>query len=104
MFQAQLSDALKGKPKAVRRLFELGRKTGMFTEAPRQGLLQITEPTGERGRIIRMFNAEQEARKQQAKIPAPDQRAEFVAHRQLDYKRKLIVAAPRDLNRHLAPE
>ena len=65
MFQAQLSDALKGKPKAVRRLFELGRKTGMFTEAPRQGLLQITEPTGERGRIIRMFNAEQEARKQQ---------------------------------------
>ena len=59
-------NALQGKPKAVRTLLKLARKTGMFTEAKRKSLMVITEPDGEEGKLIRMFHAEQEALKRSA--------------------------------------
>jgi hypothetical protein len=61
MIQAQLLNGLKGNPKAVARLFSLAQKAGMFTQAKPRGLLQITEPDGEMGSIVRMFNAERDA-------------------------------------------
>jgi hypothetical protein len=48
-------------PKAVARLFSLAQKAGMFTQAKPRGLLQITEPDGEMGSIVRMCNAERDA-------------------------------------------
>jgi hypothetical protein len=61
ILQAQLVNALKGKPKAVARLFSLAQKAGLFTQAKPQGLMEITEPDGEMGQIIRMMQAEQKA-------------------------------------------
>jgi hypothetical protein len=39
----------------------LARKTGQFSKAKPESLIKITEPTGERARILRMFEREQAA-------------------------------------------
>jgi hypothetical protein len=54
-------NALRGNPKAIRTLLKLARKTGMFRQAKRESLMVITEPTGDRAKILRMFHGEQDA-------------------------------------------
>jgi hypothetical protein len=62
MLHAQLMNALKGNPKAVRALFKLGQKTGMFSRAKPKGCIVIDPPgTDEQKLILRAFYAEQHA-------------------------------------------
>ena len=58
---AHKKNALQGDPKAIRTLVSLARKTGQFSKAKPESLIKITEPTGEKGRILRMFEREQAA-------------------------------------------
>jgi hypothetical protein len=61
IFHAHKMNALRGNPKAIRTLLKLARKTGMFSQAKRESLMVITEPTGDRAKILRMFHREQDA-------------------------------------------
>jgi hypothetical protein len=58
---AHKKNGLKGDPKAIRTLMTLARKTGQFTKAKPESFIKITEPTGEKGRILRAFEREQAA-------------------------------------------
>jgi hypothetical protein len=60
-FQAHKLNALRGNSKAIRTLLKLARKTGMFSQAKRESLMVITEPTGDRAKILSMFHREQDA-------------------------------------------
>jgi hypothetical protein len=53
--------ALKGDLKAIRGLLKLTESLGMFAKSHRTSLIKITEPSGDTGRILRMYQAEQEA-------------------------------------------
>jgi hypothetical protein len=59
--QALRAKALKGDPKAIRGLLKLAEKVGMFAKSPRKSLIEITEPAGIRGKMFRMYHAEQDA-------------------------------------------
>jgi hypothetical protein len=62
MLNAQLVDALKGNPKAVRALFKLGQKTSLFTRAKPKSCMVIDPPgTDEQKIILRAFHADQDA-------------------------------------------
>jgi hypothetical protein len=58
---ADLRNALKGDAKATLRLFKKALKYGLLTPPQHQNGSFFTEPTGDTGKIVRMFNAEQEA-------------------------------------------
>jgi hypothetical protein len=59
MMRSQLVNALKGNPKAVRALFKLAQKNGMFTRAKPKTCLVIDPPgTDEQKLILRAFHAE----------------------------------------------
>ena len=58
MLHAQLGLALKGKPAAIRKIFELAKKAGLFRKAEQKSFLELTEPDGENGKIIRAYHAE----------------------------------------------
>jgi hypothetical protein len=60
---AELRNALKGDAKATLRLFKKAQKYRLLTPEQYQKGSFLTEPTGDDGKIIRMFNAEQEAMK-----------------------------------------
>lgn len=53
--------ALKGDLKAIRGLLKLTESLGMFAKGQRRSLINITEPSGDTGKIIRMYHAEQDA-------------------------------------------
>jgi len=59
--QALRAKALKGDPKAIRGFLKLAERLGMFTKSPRRSLIEITEPDGNTGEILRMYHAEQDA-------------------------------------------
>jgi hypothetical protein len=60
MMSAQLLDALKGNPKAVRALFKLGQKAGLFSRAKPRSCMVIDPPgTDEQKIILRAFHADQ---------------------------------------------
>jgi hypothetical protein len=58
MLHAQLGLALKGKPAAIRKIFELAKKANLFRKAEQKSFLELTEPDGEDGKIIRAYHAE----------------------------------------------
>ena len=58
MLHAQLGLALKGNPAAIRKLFELAAKASLFNKAKQKSFLELTEPGGETGKIIRTYHAE----------------------------------------------
>jgi hypothetical protein len=58
---ADLNNALKGDAKATLRLFKKAQKYGLLTPPQHQNGSFLTEPTGDTGKIIRMFDAEQKA-------------------------------------------
>lgn len=58
MLHAQLGLALKGKPAAIRKIFELAVKASLFSKAKQKSFLELTEPSGEDGKIIRAYHAE----------------------------------------------
>jgi hypothetical protein len=53
--------ALKGDPRSIRALIKLTESLGMFTKSQRKGLITITEPGGDTGKILRMYHAEKDA-------------------------------------------
>jgi hypothetical protein len=53
--------ALKGNVKAIRGLLKLTESLGMFAKSHRRSSIKITEPSGDTGKILRMYHAEQEA-------------------------------------------
>jgi hypothetical protein len=53
--------ALKGDPKAVRALFKLGQKTGLFSQVKAESNIIMVPPSGDQGKVLRMFQAEQAA-------------------------------------------
>lgn len=57
MLHAQLGLALKGKPAAIRKIFELAAKASLFRKAQQKSFIEITEPGGENGKIVRAFHA-----------------------------------------------
>ena len=59
--QALRAKALQGDPKSIRGFLKLAEKLGMFTKSQRKSLIEITAPTGTRGKILRMYQAEQDA-------------------------------------------
>jgi hypothetical protein len=58
MLHAQLGLALKGKPAAIRKIFELAKKAGLFLKTEQKSFLETTELGGENGKIIRAYHAE----------------------------------------------
>jgi len=63
IMQAQRANALKGNAKAVRTLFKLGQKNGLFTKAKPRGGIVIDPPgTDEEKMIMRAFEAQRSAR------------------------------------------
>ena len=71
MLHAQLGLALKGKPAAIRKIFELAKKASLFLKAEQKSFLELTDPDGENGKIIRAFHAEK-ARKAAAELVKQD--------------------------------
>jgi hypothetical protein len=62
MMSAQLLDALKGNPKAIRALFKLGQKAGLFSRAKPKSCMVIDPPgTDEQRIILRAFHADRDA-------------------------------------------
>lgn len=61
MFHAELANALKGDPQAIRWLFKQAQKAGLLSKAKPKPYFERTEPEGNAGRIIRAYNAEQRA-------------------------------------------
>jgi hypothetical protein len=61
MVHALRTKALKGDLKAIRGLIKLTESLGMFAKGQRRSLIKITEPSGDTGKIIRMYHAEQDA-------------------------------------------
>ena len=57
-FHAQMVLALKGEPKAIRTVFQLGMKAGLFSKAQQKSFIEIVEPDGEAGKILRGYYAE----------------------------------------------
>jgi hypothetical protein len=63
IMQAQRINALKGNPKAVRTLFKLGQKNGLFSKAkPRGGIVIDPAGTDDEKMIMRAFEAQRDAR------------------------------------------
>ena len=59
IMQAQRINALKGNTKAVRTLFKLGQKNGLFTKAkPRGGIVIDAPGTAQEKLLLRAFNAQ----------------------------------------------
>lgn len=58
MLHAQLGLALKGKPAAIRKIFEIAAKASLFSKAAQKSFIEQTEPSGEDGKIIRAYHAE----------------------------------------------
>ncbi len=58
---ADLRNALKGDAKATLRLFKKAQKYRLLTPPQHQNGSFLTEPTGDTGKIVRMFDAEQKA-------------------------------------------
>ena len=58
---ADLRNALKGDAKATLRLLKKAQKYGLLTQPKHQNGSFLTEPTGDDGKIVRMFDVEQEA-------------------------------------------
>lgn len=58
MLHAQLGLALKGKPAAIRKIFELAKKASLFRKAEQKSFLELTEPGGENGKIVRAYHAQ----------------------------------------------
>lgn len=59
MLLAQMRSALQGDPKAIRTVFKLGAKAGLFSKARLKSFVEIVEPGGEAGRIVRSYHADQ---------------------------------------------
>lgn len=59
MLRAQVMLALKGEPKAIRTVFDLGVKAGLFSKALQKSFIEIVEPDGEAGKILRGYHAQQ---------------------------------------------
>ena len=59
--QALRAKALQGDPKSIRGFLKLAETLGMFPKSQRKSLIKITEPDGTKGKIIRMYHAEQDA-------------------------------------------
>jgi hypothetical protein len=55
---AQVRHALQGNPKAIRTVFDLGAKAGLFNKAQRKSFIEIAEPEGEAGKILRGYHAD----------------------------------------------
>jgi hypothetical protein len=55
---AQIERALDGKPKAIRSIFNRAEKAGLFSKAQMKSFIELTEPQGEAGEIIRVYHAE----------------------------------------------
>ena len=58
MLHAQFLHALKGEPKAIRTVFNLGAKAGLFSKAQQKSFIEIIEPDGEAGKILRGYHAD----------------------------------------------
>lgn len=58
ILQAQLALALKGKPAAIRKIFELAIKANLFRKIPPKSFMELTDPKGEQGQILRVYHAE----------------------------------------------
>ena len=58
MLRAQVMLALKGEPKAIRTVFHLGAKAGLFSKALQKSFIEIVEPDGEAGKILRGYHAQ----------------------------------------------
>lgn len=58
MLRAQVTLALKGEPKAIRTVFHLGVKAGLFSKAQQKSFIEIIEPDGETGKILRGYHAQ----------------------------------------------
>jgi hypothetical protein len=52
MLHAQVRHALQGNPKAIRTVFDLGAKAGLFSTAQQKSFIEIVEPEGEAGKIL----------------------------------------------------
>jgi hypothetical protein len=50
--------ALKGEAKAILKVFDLGMKAGLFSKAQQKSFIEIVEPHGEAGKILRGYYAE----------------------------------------------
>jgi hypothetical protein len=59
MLLAQVRNALQGDPKAIRTVFKLGAKAGLFSKAQLKSFIEIVEPEGEAGMILRSYHADQ---------------------------------------------
>jgi hypothetical protein len=58
---ADLRNALKGDAKATLRLFKTAQKYHLLTPPQHKNGSFLTQPTGDTGKIVRMFDAEQVA-------------------------------------------
>ena len=59
--QALRAKALKGDPKSIRGFLKLAETLGMFVKKGRKSSIEITEPDGNTGKMLRMYHAEQDA-------------------------------------------
>jgi hypothetical protein len=55
---AQIERALDGNPKAIRSIFNRAEKAGLLSRAQMKSFIELTEPQGEAGEIIRVYHAE----------------------------------------------
>ena len=58
MLHAQVIKALQGNPKATRTVFNLGAKAGLFSKTQLKSFIEIVEPEGEAGKILRGYHAD----------------------------------------------
>ena len=58
MLHAQVAKALQGNPKAIRTAFNLGAKAGLFSKTQLKSFIEIVEPEGEAGKILRGYHAD----------------------------------------------
>ena len=58
MLRAQVTLALKGEPKAIRTVFNLGVKAGLFSKAQQKSFIEIVEPDGKAAKILRGYHAQ----------------------------------------------
>jgi hypothetical protein len=62
LVNADLTNALNGNVRSIKAILIRARDCGLFTRGKiRKSLMTLTEPTGDLGKIVRMYRAEQAA-------------------------------------------
>lgn len=58
VLRVQIGLALKCDPRAIRAIFNRAAKAGLFSKAPPKPFIELLEPDGEVGEVLRAYHAE----------------------------------------------